>query len=353
MTPRENLLKTLKRKGFQTVPADIVLCPSQVETFEKRYGHQDYPSHFKLPYRRIEVPLKAEYKNGRDLFKREELPANTEIDAWGVGRAKCADACVHLTRMHSPLKGDVSVEEVREYLLPSIAPGAKETLGGQVKNIHLQGLASMGGCTCTIWEIAWAIRSMEDLMVDMMTEDEKASIHLDKITELAVQRVRLLAEVGVDILRLGDDIGMQRTIMMSEELWRTWLKPRLARVIKAARDAKPDILIFYHSCGYIQPFLEELREVGVDILNPVQPECMDFNEVVDLTGEYFSYWGTIGTQTTLPHGTPKDVQETVWSRLKKCGERGGIVIGPTHVVEPEVPWENIEAMFEAVREFAF
>jgi uroporphyrinogen decarboxylase len=94
----------------------------------------------------------------------------------------------------------------------------------------------------------------------------------------------------------------------------------------------------------VLPFLEDLIEVGVDILNPVQPECMEFAEVHALTKGRLSYWGTIGTQRVLPFGTPDEVRAVVRRNLDICGPEGGIVIGPTHMVEPEVPWENLEAM---------
>jgi uroporphyrinogen decarboxylase len=140
--------------------------------------------------------------------------------------------------------------------------------------------------------------------------------------------------------------------MMDVGMWEEWLKPRLMKVIQAARAVNPDVLIFYHSCGYIIPFLEGLIEAGVDILNPIQPECMTFNEVHDLVGDRLSFWGTIGTQQVLPFGTADDVRKTVLSRLEKCGPKGGIVIGPTHLVEPEVPWENLMALKDAAREYS-
>ena len=122
-------------------------------------------------------------------------------------------------------------------------------------------------------------------------------------------------------------------------------------MIAAGRQVKPDLLIFYHSCGYVLPFIDELIEIGVDILNPVQPECMDFAEVHAKFGSRLSFWSTIGTQSTLPFGTPAQVKEVVERNLRLCGTKGGIVIGPTHMVEPEVPWENLVAMKEACEQF--
>ena len=192
---------------------------------------------------------------------------------------------------------------------------------------------------------------MEDLMTDMLLDDPKAECLLDRVTEFSVKQGRAAAGIGADIIQLGDDIGMQSSIMMSVELWRQYLKPRLARVICEIRKIKSDVLIFYHSCGYVIPFLHELAEIGVDILNPVQPESMDFAEVHRIIGDKMSFWSTIGTQTTLPFGSQDDVRNQVRRNLDICGDKGGIVIGPTHMVEPEVPWENLVAMKESAESY--
>jgi uroporphyrinogen decarboxylase len=190
---------------------------------------------------------------------------------------------------------------------------------------------------------------MDLLMIDMAGEDEKAVFLLDKITDLACFRAARYAEARADILALGDDLGMQRSIVMSREMYRTWLKPRLKRVIDAAKAIKPDIIIQYHSCGYVTPLIPDLIEAGIDVLNPVQPECMDVEQVLGEFGGRISFNGTIGTQTTMPFGTPQEVQATVRRNLRLAGRHGGLLCCPTHMLEPEVPWENIEAYVEACR----
>ncbi len=184
-----------------------------------------------------------------------------------------------------------------------------------------------------------------------MTESETATILLDKITDFACEKARAYASAGIDILSLGDDIGTQNSIMLDVGLWEQWLRPRLKKVITAAKEINPDILIFYHSCGYILPFIDKLIETGVEILNPIQPECMDFNEVYDRYHDRISFWGTLGTQQLLPYDTKEEVKKVTLERLEKCGANGGIVLGPTHMVEPEVPWENLMAITEAVNDF--
>jgi len=158
-------------------------------------------------------------------------------------------------------------------------------------------------------------------------------------------------EAGVDILRLGDDVGSQKGMLMSPEVWRKWLKPGLKKVIKSARDINPEIHIFYHSDGYIEPIIPELIEIGVDILNPVQPECMDPAKLKREYGDKLAFWGTVSCQRTMPFGTPEDVINEVKLRIKTVGENGGLLIAPTHILEPDVPWENVLAFFEGVKKY--
>jgi uroporphyrinogen decarboxylase len=344
MTPRENLLRSLRRQGFETVPVDCnAFCPSQREAFRKRFGHDDVEGYFGVPFRAAGLELRATFGDPRQLYKVETPPPDTAFDAWGVGHSH-QPGCHHMTRMHHPLGGDPSLADVAGYPLPTMPDGAQEALEAKVRGVHARGLAIKGAMACTVWETAWYIRSMEGLMMDMLDDDPRATALLDRVTALSCERIRRFAAAGSDIIELGDDIGMQSTPMMNPDLWRKWLKPRLAAVIRAGREVKPDLLVFYHSCGFVLPFLEDLIEVGVDILNPVQPECMDFADVHARTGGRLSYWGTIGTQRLLPFGTPDEVRAAVRRNLDICGASGGIVIGPTHMVEPEVPWENLEAM---------
>lgn len=347
-TPRENLLRCLRRQGFDQVPLDCgAFCASQAEAFKARFGHTDIAGYFNVPFRGVGIPMEQTWTDAKALYPREELPADTHVDPFGVGHSRQPN-CHHMTRMHHPLRGeDVTLDEIRNYLLPRLAADAEARLRDTVAEHHAEGLATMAGMACTVWEISWYLRSMEDLMADMMTDDERATVHLDRLTANAVERIRVAARAGCDIVQLGDDIGMQQTIMMSVELWRTWLKPRLAAVIRAGREIKPDLLIFYHSCGYVLPFLDDLIEVGVDILNPVQPECMPFEDVLKKVGGRISFWGTLGTQSTLPFGKPEEVKQVIWNNLRQCGPQGGLVIAPTHMVEPEVPWANLLAMKEA------
>ena len=350
ISPRENLIRTARRQGFEWIPVDVLLCDSQVEDFKKKFGDIDYFDWFGVDFRWVTLTEHPGYTNGRLLYHRESLPDDTIIDVIGVGHSKGSEAAYHMTRMHHPLQGCESLDEILNYPMPVFSREENQPLFDRVNNLHERGLAAMGSMQMTIWEAAWYIRSMPDLLMDMMMEDEKASVLLNRITDYSVQRVQLYTQAGVDIVSLGDDVGMQSGPMMSVDLWEQWIKPRFKKVIDAARKINPQILVFYHSCGDATAFIEGLIDCGVDILNPIQPECMDFNRIHEIYGDRLSFWGTLGTQQLLPFGTKEEVREITLERIRVCGKKGGIIIGPTHLVEPEVPFENLLAMKNAARE---
>jgi len=355
MSPRENLLSLYRRQGYEYAPAEIMLSPAQLKTFTQKTGRpeKELADHFAFPFRGVQGlrqagPEKSEYLR----YYPDGLKEGAYITGWGVAHEPgSSEASRHFTRMRHPLAGDITMDDLMAYPFPKLVGGNEEEQREQAAQLKAQGLAAYGHMSCTVWETSWYMRGMEDLLVDMAEGDEKAAYLFDVVTANSVAQAAAFARADVDLIALGDDIGMQRAPMMGLALYREYLKPRLARVIRAAQEIKPDVLIQYHSCGYALPFLEDLIEVGVDILNPVQPECMPFAEIHAKYGDRLSFNGTLGTQSTMPFGTPEDVRRVVHENLDIAGEQGGLFVCPTHVVEPEVPWENIEAYFRACNEY--
>ena len=231
-TPREDLLRCLRRQGFEKVHTDFVFCESQIEEFKKRYGHTDYESHFGLSHRKLEIPVKHNYMDGRRQFPREILPESTLFDEYGIGHSKGSPAAFHMTRMHHPLRG-AGLQEIEDYPYPTVDETKLEHFKAEIDGLKERGLASLGFMQMTVWEASWYLRSMEELMLDMMMENESATLLLDKITDYAISKARAYAAAGIDILSLGDDIGTQTTIMMDVAMWEKWLQPRLIKIGRA------------------------------------------------------------------------------------------------------------------------
>jgi len=353
MKTRENYLSLVKRKGYESVPVKFELCPFLEEYYQKNIcKNQDYRDYFNFSTETIrDGKLKNVDPGVFSKYYTFELKPGTIIDEWGVAHEPGSAASMHMTRMRHPLAAADSLEQIMSYPYPDYNNAEYTHQMIDAAAVKESDRIAVGIMACTIWERAWYIRSMEELMMDMMTDDPKAVFLLDKMTEIAICRAESYASAGVDMIHMGDDIGMQKSTMMSESFYCEWIKPRIKKVITAAKAINPEVLVEYHSCGYVVPFIPHLIDVGVDILNPVQPECMNFEKLHSEFGDVLTFSGTIGTQTTMPFGTPDEVRAEVFRNLKIAGKgKGGLLVEPTHMLEPEVPWENIEAYINACKD---
>jgi uroporphyrinogen-III decarboxylase len=137
-------------------------------------------------------------------------------------------------------------------------------------------------------------------------------------------------------------------MLMSPKHWRRYLKPRMANFIAELKAINPDVKVAYHSDGFIYPIIPELIEIGLDVLNPVQPASMDPARLKKDFGQKLCFWGSIDEQHTLPFGSPEDVRSEVLTRLRTIGANGGLFLGPTHHVQLDTPLENFWAMVDTV-----
>ncbi len=352
MTNRENYLSIARRTGYDYMPVKFFMCPSLQEKFDAYQREHQIPlikgeeSVYPLPS--IDTPAETFLET---YYQNKSFKPGTRIDRWGVAHEPGSKAAFHMTYMHNPMADFDSVEQIESYPFPVLQEEGFAAQQEQIAAIHAADKAAMGELQCSIWETAWYMRGMENLMCDMMSEDPMATVLLDKVTDISVQNAVSFAKAGADCIYLGDDVGMQHTIMMSESLYGEWLKPRLKRIIDAAKAVNPDILIFYHTCGHVTELIPQLIEAGIDVLNPVQPESMDFRQLHEHFGDRLSFHGTIGTQTTMPFGTPEEVRQKVFENLDIAGEHGGLYVCPTHMLEPEVPVENIVAYIQACADY--
>ena len=208
----------------------------------------------------------------------------------------------------------------------------------------------VGVTPTTIFETAWALRGYAQLMMDMAADPAKANRVLDIPFQYHLTVTQHLVKLGVDMIWLGDDVGGQSSMLMSPKMWRQYLRPRLAQVIASLRAINPQTKIAYHTYGVVYPIIPDLIEIGIDVLNPIQPAAMDPMKLKTEYGDRLCFWGSLDIQHTLPFGTPKDVQAEVIIRLKTLGQNGGLIIGPTHNLQLDTPLENFWAMVDTIRE---
>jgi uroporphyrinogen decarboxylase len=206
----------------------------------------------------------------------------------------------------------------------------------------------VGVTVTTIFETAWALRGYERLLSDFVLNPELAEQILDIPYHYHLAAARRLVEMGVDMVWTGDDVGAQHAMLISPKMWRRIFKPRMANFIAELKAINPAVKVAYHSDGTIVPIIPDLIEIGLDVLNPVQPACMDPAQLKRKFGDRLCFWGTVDEQYTLPFGSPQDVEREIRQRLEGVGYNGGLIIGPTHHVQLDTPMENFWAMVQGI-----
>jgi len=206
----------------------------------------------------------------------------------------------------------------------------------------------VGVTVTTIWETAWALRGYEQMLMDFVSNPDLAEHILNIPYQYHLTAAKRLVEMGVDMIWIGDDVGMQTGMLVSPKLWRQFLKPKMASFIETLKAINPQVKVAYHSDGNILAIIPELIEIGLDVLNPIQPACLDPAKLKQQYGDKLCFWGSIDEQHTLPFGSPADVRHEVLTRLETVGKDGGLILGPTHHVQLDTPMENFWAMVNTI-----
>ncbi|MBA7497111.1 hypothetical protein ES702_07720 [subsurface metagenome] len=389
LTPQERVIKVFRREKPDKVPKDLGWTPQIYQLIKEKTGSSDPLGYFDCEMRGVGW---LSTRNKRDFsfyLGKPPLPFSNWIDKrfleiqstetkkpcslggewgegkppsspwvdqeWGVGYIPTTSKDPHHSHLLGfvyPMRNLRTIDELKEYPFSDYEANYRHRhLEEKVKEIHKKSLCATGSLAMTIFEVAWQLTGMDKLFFDFAENKPFAKYLLDHITEMRRFQIRRLAEAGVDHIHLGDDIGTQKGMMMSPEMWMGWFKERMRSIISVAKKTNPEVIISYHSDGNIEKVIPELIEIGVEVLNPVQPECMNPVKLKKLYGDELAFWGTVGIQSTMPLGTPEEVRIIIKQRIEIVGKDGGLLIAPTHVLEPEVPWENILAFFEAVEEF--
>jgi len=197
----------------------------------------------------------------------------------------------------------------------------------------------------SLYERAWSMRGMTDLLMDLVDRPAFVDELLDAICEHNLIQVRRAIDLGVDCLHFGDDYGMQTGLIMGLDNWRRFFKPRLARMFAPAVAAGK--VVSMHSCGKVQALFDDLIEIGLNMFNPFQPEVMDVFAIQPAYHGRLAFHGGMSIQKTLPFGTVAEVRKMA-RRLVALGADGGYVFSPSHAVPCDVPPENLVAMMEVL-----
>jgi uroporphyrinogen decarboxylase len=201
------------------------------------------------------------------------------------------------------------------------------------------------------FEKAYSTRGIENFLADMAGDPKFARDLLNRIIEKNMVMIEnLLCAPEIDGVLLGSDWGSQVDLLMSPNVWQDMIRPGEQREYDLIHSYGKDVWV--HSCGNVERIIPSLVEMGLDVLNPVQPECMDLATLKREHGADLTFWGGISTQQTLPYGTPEEVKQEVRAVRSLMSENGGYILAPAQAIQEDVPAENIVALIEAARELA-
>jgi uroporphyrinogen decarboxylase len=354
---RKRFFQTVRHEQPDRVPLDLWIRPEVLRELKRFLDTDDVETALGIDFARVEIgecvpgfEQKAGAPRGGDWpgASRRYIwhDERTLEDAWGVVQRVGSDGKL-LQWIAGPFAGRADVEAFRWPDESCLAPA--ESISAGVKELKAADRVVLGEVAMP-FKRAWHMRGLENLLCDMLGDREFVERLYDRIYAFESARAVRLAEAGVDCIMVVGDIAMERRLIFRPELFRELDVPRLRRMIGEVRRVRPDALMFYHSDGDISAVMDDLIFAGFDIINPIQPECMDPEEVKRRWGDRITLWGTISVRTTLPQGTPDAVRATVRDRIRRCGTNGGLVIAPANVIMYDTPVENVVAMYEAARE---
>ena len=277
-------------------------------------------------------------------------------DMWGVVRRN-PEGSYYFDLQECPLAGEITAADILRYPWPDPDdPGFVRGVKGRVQWIREHtDCAVVLALPAPFVHISQYLRGFEDWFCDCAADMDRLEVLFDAVMDVTLQLSRnLLREVGreVDVLFFADDLGTQESLIVSRDLYVKHIKPRHRRFVTMLRELSPATIAF-HSCGAVAGLIEDFIEIGVQCLNPVQVSAAGMIPA-DLKRKYrgrMAFWGGTDSQAVVPGGTTDEIRRMVENLIEELGEGGGLVFANGHNIQPDVPLENVLAMFEHARTY--
>ena len=329
MNPRERVTRAVAHQQTDVCPYDLI-----------------FPDH--LRRRLVDFTGDEGFDRGLDRHVTNVGPAYPETnvrlndrhytDAFGVIWEEAVSGEIGMVR--EPILKEPSLKGYKfpQTRLPGLFDAMPQQLG---KNPDLYSTWSLG---FSLFERAWTLRGLEGFLSDMVLEPGFADELLERICELNLELIEQACQFPIDCVRFGDDWGAQQGMIMGPRLWRRFIKHRFARMVRKALSAGK--AVFLHCDGDIREIIPDLIEVGLTILNPVQPDVMDIYQIKREFGRDLTFFGGVSVQHLLPRCSSQEVRAEVRRLIREVGAGGGLVIAPTHSLGSDIPPENALVLVE-------
>ena len=360
MSPKERVLTAINLDEPDRVPLFITITPQVAEKLSEHLGiatytHPDSPlSENRISYTELLTHL------GNDIVgigacapencPTREMEEGILINEWKIRYRKSG---YYTEMIEHPLARADSVSEIEDFQLPDpLAPGRFDHARMIVEK-YGRDYAICGDVEATIFETCWYLVGMEKFLIDLALRKPYVFALMDRVMNYSLGVGKELVKLGADIIWLGDDFGSQQGMIISPQLWREVFKERMRFIIGELKKKNQDLKIAYHCCGSYFPIMEDLIEVGVDILNALQPTALDMDtkKIKDSFGSKVSLFGAVDTQGVLPFGSLADIEKEVKRVITEAAGGGGYILAGAHNIQPDTSVEKVIKLFEWTKKY--
>ncbi len=333
MTNRERVIAALNHQQPDTIPYNIEFTQQARANMTQYYGDSEFESRLGSALSLLDLSPPSMWRQLRpDIWQ----------DPFGVQWDRSVDKDIGVV-----CNQVITQDNFADVPFPDPHEPERWTNYATLR-AHGKGEFWVANLGFSLFERAWTLYGMENLLGTMLTEPDFAHRLLDRILEYNLAIIERACSYDIDAMFFGDDWGSQVGLIMGADLWRNFIGPRVRQMYQAIRGKEK--YVFIHSCGKVDELFPDLIDAGLTCFNPFQPEVIDVFEAKRNYGGRLSFFGGISTQRTLPYGTPAQVREEVKRLLGEVGKNGGYIAAPAHDIPADAKPENIAAMIETLQQ---
>ena len=330
MTKRDAVLRALRHEDVRPVPYYLDMTD---EVAQRMRDYTGDPLFFEHSGSYLAQERNESFEDLEDGLFRDMFGV-----VWDKGRQEGDFGVVHEVTLEEP--------SLEDYVFP--APDEALIREKCERLVKQRDKFTMYIIGFSLFERAWSLRGMENLLCDMVAEEEFVDELLNKIVEYNLRVIDIVSEYPIDCLFFGDDWGMQKGLIMGYPLWKRFIAPRIER--EYAYVKSKGMFVAQHSCGDCHEVFPDLEAFGLDIYNTFQPEVYDIDYFKKRFGPHITFFGGISTQTLLPFATPDEVEKETRRILGILSRDGGYILAPTHAMPGDIPPENVLAFLKVCQD---
>ena len=341
MRPRERFLAAIRHQEPDRVPLFIRYVGAISAKLSPIFGAtgHDLPLRIGNDGVIVQIGMNAEYSH------KVIAEGGTYTSEWGVTYQR-------VRGFNQPIDYPLKEPTLQGYAFPDPNRADRMDEIEQVMAKYRDEYAIMVDLSSSLFEVGYAHLRGESFFLDCRHHPEFVKEVMDGLVAYYSVLGRRAIRAGIDVIRIGDDIGGQNGLLLSPKMWRELVKPAVRQLIEDFKQENPDIIVKYHSCGDFRSVIPDLIEMGVELIGTMQPcGTMVPHELKAEFGDRVAFLGGLDTQRLLPRGSPAEVREGVREVLRAYASGDGYIFMPAHYVNADVPLENIWAMLEALRDY--